>query len=214
MERIHLIGSFVWLKWKLLTILAVCMVLLGAIPKSESNSINPFYIEFGQDQALAFQYDPQFFYIENIGALLNGTDATLRLTPDGGTLAFLNDATTTVLIWAENCSDGLDVSISGSPDFIQTGTLPDSELPGEWTATFPAATSISITWSWRLESYIDKYTMLGIGLFGVGLIFFACIWATLGFRKWGFDIESVSRLDIAFIVFLIGMGFILVWLWR
>jgi hypothetical protein len=195
------------IKSRILSLIMFLTLALSFLPHG-SAQYTGFILKLGTDQSLRVQTLSQRFTLRNTGALLNGSDSSLTFGLESGTLSFMNEFETTVELDFFDVPNGIDLVISGGADLE---AIEDTNF-SNYTATLPAATQINITWSWRLESYLDLYVMPGIGVTGLGMMFGCIIWCGLGFRKYGFDVESVSRVMTAMIIFLIGLGMVWVWL--
>lgn len=84
----------------------------------------------------------------------------------------------------------------------------------EWTPIPPPiwiedwVTPFIIEWS-----LIGMYTTLGIGLSGVFLMCFAPSWVAWKIKKKGVDVDTVERFGYALLLFLVGFGLFVMWLW-
>jgi hypothetical protein len=84
----------------------------------------------------------------------------------------------------------------------------------EWTPIPPPiwiddwVTPFIIEWS-----LIGMYTTLGIGLSGVFLMCFAPSWVAWKIKKKGVDTDTIERFGYALLLFLVGFGLFIMWLW-
>ena len=168
---------------------------------------------FYEDHILGFQgeFTKALLEIKVKDGLLNGTSASLVLFNDRGHLKFesLNDCTLEIFSpdLPENpeSKDEFTVAVYGSA-YNSIGAF-------KWQAIIKAGDSVTIQWSYRLESWIDKYTMLGIGVGGVILTVVPPIWGALTIRKKGINANSIETLGYVFLSCLIGICLVIMWLW-
>jgi hypothetical protein len=170
---------------------------------------NPFNLvcHSGKSFNVANDWDRNLRIEVTSGTTLNGTNATLTTSFNYGQLTFYSRNTTSITLSCENNPEQLLLGIEGATSFSHDDNF-------VYYATLPTAKTIIISWSWGLESWVDKYTSLGIGLTGVGMIAFAPLYVAWGIRKEGFNLESFHRIMIAMLFLILGLGLLFVWLWK
>jgi len=99
-------------------------------------------------------------------------------------------------------------------DLIVSGATCQKASEYVYTVSVTAGSIVTIQWHWRLESFIDNYMLLAMGIAGIVLMVSSPSWLALKIRKDGLDEETIERLAYAFLLFLIGFGLVIVWLWR
>jgi hypothetical protein len=145
--------------------------------------------------------------IEVTSGTLNGTNATLTLSLDAGQLSFYSYDAATITLTCENGRDLLNLAVNGATSLTHTEDF-------VYSATLPSSVIIGISWSWNLESWIDKYSQLAIGVFSVVLLVFAPLYVAWGIKKEGFNEDSMKRIMWAMIMMVMGIGLLIAWLWR
>ena len=80
-----------------------------------------------------------------------------------------------------------------------------------YIANIQSGNNVVITWYYRLPSWIDDYTMLGIGLGGLVMMIFAPSWVALKIKKSGMDADSIERIGYGMLIFVFGFGMFLIW---
>lgn len=197
------------MKWKHL-ILIVAVILVWAIPFSKASSIlfastvDNFNVVFLDNTKLAFHGDNTLF-INVTDGLLNGTSGSLTLWNNRGSFSFTATDNSTVEVSSPDAEEGFDISISGATS---------SELGDfSYQITIQTGNNVKIVWLYRLESYADKYTVLGIGIAGLALMICSPTWVALEFRRKGFDADSMEKLGYGLLLFVVGWGLLITWLW-
>ena len=65
-----------------------------------------------------------------------------------------------------------------------------------------------------LVSYVDLYTWLGIGLAGLALMVWSPAWVAWKIKKKGMDVDTVERIGFALVIFVMGFGLFISWLYH
>jgi len=164
-----------------------------------------FIIEVNTGQALAFQTDDTL-QIEVLMGFLNGSSWSLTVFNDGGTLSFLASNDSTVEVTSPDAKGAFDININGAN---QTSFLGDFT----WNAVIKTGDNIRILWGWRIESWIDKYTMFAIGMGGLILMVASPSWVAWQLRKGGIKPEDFERIMYGLLLFCVGFGLLVMWLW-
>jgi len=126
---------------------------------------------------------------------LNGTSGTLTMYSTSGRLTFTNLNTSTITLTSTN--DKVICYING--EVASSATL----TPG----------SVTISWSIPQFSYLD-YTTLFMGIGGVVMMIFSPMWAIKKVKDEGFlEAETIERFGYCFLIFLVGFGLVVMWLW-
>ena len=157
---------------------------------------NGFKIIFETGQSFRIQawYDPNLFLTFTVqSGILNGT-GTLSMTGEGaGTLTIMPITNATVTITA---SEGIEYTVNGERN-VTSCTLESSP----------------ITIAWGLMGYtipLDTYLLVGMGIFGFASMIFAPLYIVKKFKEH----DALGALTIGFLIFIIGVGCVIVWLWE
>jgi len=143
-------------------------------------------------------------YLKIRSGFLNGTSSNLALYSMRGSLHFISQNYCLFNITTDT-EEGVDVNVAGASSVSWSGF--------QWTVSISAGQTIYINWSWRIESYLDKYFALGLGLGGLILICFSPTWVCLHIRKKGLEVEGAEKIGYAMLLFFIGLGMFFMWLW-
>jgi len=163
-----------------------------------------FNIVFSSGQTLAFQSDATL-EIEVLSGFLNGSSGSLTLWNDRGRLMFSASDDSTIEVTSPNAEGGFDLTINGA-----STTKTDRFT---WNAVIKSGNTVTISWGWRIESWIDKYTMLALGFGGIILMVASPTWVALEIRKKGLDADSIQRGAYGMLLFCVGFGLLIMWLW-
>jgi len=164
-----------------------------------------FNIVFSSGQALAFQGD-NTLQIEVLSGLLNGSSGSLTIWNDRGTLSFLASNDSIIEVTSPDAEEGFEISITGATSTNQTDRF-------KWNVNINIGNTVTIFWSWRIESWIGKYTMLALGFGGIILMVASPTWVALEIRKKGLDADSIERGAYGMLLFCAGFGLLVMWLW-
>jgi len=64
-----------------------------------------------------------------------------------------------------------------------------------------------------LDSWLDLYFMFGVGMVGLFMMVFAPTWVAFGLRRNVFQPDKIERIGKAVLIFIIGFGLFISWLW-
>lgn len=157
------------------------------------------YISLNHD--IAFQSDYTFtFHVES--GELNGTNCGLSLYSNHGSFSFYSNNVTTLHAYTLDRDDVMFVSEGAT----YTGTN------SSFTVSVPASTTVTLAWDYYIESYVDKYTVLAMGLGGIFLMIFSPTWVAWKARKEGASVGTVERFGYGMLLFIIGFGLVITWL--
>lgn len=156
------------------------------------------------NESLAFQSDNTLL-IEVLSGVLNGTSCSFSLYEKRGSLSFTAMDNSVIEINSPDAEEGFDISIKGA-SVSNLGNF-------TYRANIKSGNHVNIVWSWRLESWLDKYTMFALGVSGIGLMVFSPTWVALEFRKKGLDADSIERAGYGVLLFCVGFGLMVMWLW-
>jgi len=163
-----------------------------------------FNIEFSTGQTLALQSD-NTLQIEVLSGLLNGSSG-LTMWNDRGRLTIFASNDSTIEINSPDAEGAFDLTISGANQTTKTDRF-------TWNAVIKSGNTVTIFWGWRIESWIDKYTMLALGFGGLILMVASPTWVALEIRKKGLDADSIERGAYGLLLFCVGFGLLIMWLW-
>jgi len=155
--------------------------------------------------SIAFQSDSTL-QIDVLTGLLNSSSASLSLYARTGTFSFNNVNDSIIQVTSPDAEGGFEIDINGATQTIETGRFIHR-------VTILTGDVVTITWGWRLESWIGKYTMFALGMGGLILMVASPTWGIWTFKKKGLDPDSFERLAYAFIIFCIGFGLLIMWLY-
>ena len=161
-----------------------------------------FNAYFSEGSDLKFQNDYLFtFHVES--GELNGTGCSLALTSTHGHFSFFSNNETTLHAYTLD-TDNLGFSCEGA-----TFTGSNSSF----TVSVPASASVTFVWAYFIPSYVDMYTTTAIGLGGIFLMVFSPTWVAWKIRKSGADVSTVERIGYGMLLFCVGFGLFVMWLW-
>ena len=63
-------------------------------------------------------------------------------------------------------------------------------------------------------SVVDQYTWLGIGLGGIALMVWSPAWVAWKIKKKGIDVDTIERIGFALVIFVMGFGLFISWLYH
>lgn len=144
--------------------------------------------------------------VEVLSGLLNGSSTSLTVWNDRGTLSFIASNDSTLKVSSPDAVEGFEIAISGVNNQTQSERF-------AWNIGIIAGNNPTISWSWRIESWIDKYTMIALGFTGIGLMVGSPTWVALMIRKKGLDPDSFERIMYGMLIFCVGFGLMVMWLW-
>ena len=91
------------------------------------------------------------------------------------------------------------------------------ECEGDTWGNGEKSAKLDIEWEEKETFYpkpfVDRYTMLGIGLAGLILMAWCPTWIALKFRKKGLEVETVETFGYAMLLFFVGFGFFIIWIY-
>jgi len=198
------------LKRKPLVLSGLLILFLFQIIHSASSptlivSASGFLIEVEEGLGLGFQGDNSLS-IDVTSGLLNGSSCSLSLYDRRGSLAFWARNNSILEITSPDAEEGFDLSVSGANNTTQSSKF-------IWEVGINTGNNVTIIWTWRIESWIGKYTMIALGFSGIGLMVFSPTWVAFMIRKKGLDADSFERMMYAMLIFCVGFGLLVMWLW-
>jgi len=162
-----------------------------------------FNIECNTNQKIGFDGDI-IIELEVKQGILNATSGYIRLYNDRGDFRFDAINTTTLSITSPDPQQGFEVSVTGS-DFNYIGAF-------LWNVYVESGDYVTIIWRFRIESWIGNYTMFAIGMGGLIIMVASPTWGIWVIRKKGLDADSIERLAYAMLLFCVGFGLLVMWL--
>jgi len=194
-------------KTKILTVF-LCLFLLG-ITTYKFQAKAQRTLAYGTDFNIYFAASTLTFQaysdidFECVTGVWNGTNSTLLLQTDSGTLSFIP---------VDNCT--IDIGTVADREFlVQCSGASLTKSEGNYTATILSGPRVTITWRYLPWSLIDNYFMLGVGLTGIIMLIAGPTWFARTFVKHGLDTETIEHLGYAMLFVVLGFGFVVVWLW-
>jgi len=134
---------------------------------------------------------------------INASASTISVYTARGRLAF-NSANTSTLNATSGNPENFDLRIDGGTFTLFNHT---------YTLSIPSNVPIIISWKFYPTNPIDEYFMLGLGLAGVGFMIFSPCWVTWEVKKHGVTEVAVERFGYAMLMFIVGFGLIVMYLW-
>jgi len=162
-----------------------------------------FDVKCSSGHKLAFQ-SKHILKISVINGLLNGSSCSLQLYIMSGSFNFVSH---------DNCVFRVSIDTEEGVDFYVSGASSVSYDNWVWTVTIPSEQTIALEWSWRIESWIDKYFVFGLGVAGLIAMIVSPAWVAFAIRKKGVDENTLERFAYAFLIFIFGFCLVVVWLW-
>lgn len=105
-----------------------------------------------------------------------------------------------------DAAGGFDILISGANLTSNLGNF-------TYQATVKTGNSVTIWWGWRIESWVDKYTLVALGLAGLVMMVFSPTWVALTIRKKGVGTEAIEKFGYGLLLFCMGFALFIMWLW-
>jgi hypothetical protein len=130
----------------------------------------------------------------------------MTVYPDWGIISFLPSQDVNITVTTVGTSE-VFLSVSGE------GSNLTKISESEWQVSFSQPYSSSISWSSKVISYVDLYTMMAVGLVGVGMMIVIPCWIAWHVKDHGLDTETWNRIFLGMAFFFMGMGLFLVWIW-
>jgi hypothetical protein len=130
----------------------------------------------------------------------------MTVYPDWGIIYFLPAQDVNLTVTTIGTSE-VFLSVSGE------GSNLTKISESEWQVSFSQPYSSSISWSSKVISYVDLYTMMAVGLVGVGMMIVIPCWIAWHIKDHGLDTETWNRIFLGMAFFFMGMGLFLVWIW-
>ena len=165
----------------------------------------------------------EIFLPQGLSLGFGGVDLnhTITLTPMNATL---NATVTSLKVYADrgffNFISVSDVLLNVSCPLLRfenemriEGAAYTQNSIGDFGVFVPMNKTINISWAFYVPSLIDEYFMLGLGLVGLGFMVFAPSWVAWGIKKHGVTEEIIERFGYAMLLFLVGFGLIIMYLW-
>lgn len=162
-----------------------------------------FSIEFETGHSFTFQGDDKLT-IDVLSGVLNASSTYLLMNNRKGEFRFvaLNDAS--INVSSPDAEQGFDIEILGARTtrtnyFVLLSVIKSGD-------------TVRILWGWRIVSWVDN-TMLALGFSGLILMVASPTWVAFTIRKKGLDPDSIERAMYGVLLFLIGFGLVVMWLW-
>lgn len=159
-----------------------------------------FGLEVNEGMGIGFQGN-RIIELEVKSGFLNGSSTFLSFYPKRGQLRFTAVNASTIQI---NATD-TDVSVTGA-NFTNIGRF-------LWNVKIKSGDNVKIVWSWRIESWVGKYTMFALGFSGLILMVASPAWVAWQLRKSGIKPEDFERIMYGLLLFSVGFGLLVMWLW-
>lgn len=161
------------------------------------------YLAQGEGLTLgAYDPDQSITLIAEAGTF-NVSNAAITVRTEGGTLTVTAISNVTLTVNSTD-ADNLEVRADGAKVTVYNHT---------YTLKLSASVKALITWQFHLRSPIDEYFMLGMGITGVGMMIFSPCWVTWEIKKHGVSDVAVERFGYAMLMFIIGFGLVIMYLW-
>ncbi len=195
----------------------------GQWNSTEIYAFTTLFLSFSAPSADAIVYGSNF-QLSNITTAIgcrSDLNKTLFLIVDGGSIdgvcnvAIYRDrgilqyaaSYDTNLTLNHDSEFGYDLSVSGATKY-------ETATNFIFMVNVTAGNIVTISWHWKPDSYIDRYTLLGMGLIGIAMMVVSPSWVAYKIKNDGIDEDTVERFAYAFLIFLVGFGLMIVWLWH
>lgn len=163
-----------------------------------------FSLTFPSGDSLSLQGNYALFFDVKNG-LWNGSSGVITVYADRGRFSFYAENDSVIEVSSPDAPSGIDFGVSGASS-SQTDKF-------VWLVTVTSGNIVTFTWNWRIVSWLNLYFMFGVGMTGIILMVFAPTWVAFGLRKKAFDPDKIERIGIALLIFCIGFGLFISWLW-
>jgi len=168
------------------------------------NRSSDFLLEINEGMGVGFQGDNSLI-MEVKSGLLNGSSCSLALYDRRGSFSFTAMDLSIIEITSD-AEEGYDITITGVNNQTETEAF-------VWSVGINTGNDVTIQWSWRIESWTGKYTMLALGFGGLILMVASPTWVAYEIRKKGLDADSIERGAYGMLLFCVGFGLMVMWLW-
>jgi len=163
-----------------------------------------FGLQFYEGDSLGLcGQNPLIFDVQS--GFWNGSSGAVTVYKDRGRFSFLAENDTVLEVSSPDAPSGIDLSVSGA-----SYTQPSKFV---WLVTVTSGKTVTFTWNWRLPSWLDLYFMFGVGMAGLIMMVFAPSWVALGVRRNAFQVDKIERIGYAVLIFCVGFGLFMCWLW-
>lgn len=162
-------------------------------------------IYYPQTSSLGIQAQATLNFLVSSGTW-DAYRVNMTVYPDWGIIYFLPTQDVNITVTTIGTSE-VSLGVSGEGSNITK----ISET--EWQVSFSQPYSSSISWNSKVISYIDLYTMMAVGLVGVGMMVAIPTWIAWHVKDHGLDTETWNRIFLGMAFFFMGMGLFLVWIW-
>ena len=154
---------------------------------------------------LSIQNDEEFVTFTVESGLLNGSNTNLDVDTGAGHLVFYAE---------DNCELEMELITERTISVSVVGcTIESTSDTNIFIITILSGNNVEISWGYNLESYADKYTVLAFGIVGVCMMVFAPVWGIRKILNDGLEVETVERVGYAILVFMIGLGLFITFLY-
>jgi hypothetical protein len=160
---------------------------------------------FHASEGFSFQgvdNDTVIFTVMN--GTLDTTDSTVQIYASMGRVVFNSSSIATLNFTSLN-PENLRLSVDGKSNFAQIGN--------SYIMSVPLAADMIIQWQFYPPDFLGDYFLLGEGLVGVGLMIFSPAWVTWEIKKHGVTQEAIERFGYAMLLFIVGFGLVIMYLW-
>jgi len=144
--------------------------------------------------------------IEVISGFWNGTNGTITATTRRGVLAFESTNATTLELSSVDSEHGFRLDTEGVESSSSLGN-------STYRTVIATANHIVLVWSWNQPSFIDLWFMFGVGMTGIAMMILGPFYLAKGVVKNAYSSDTAQRLGWAALLFIIGFGLVVCWLW-
>jgi hypothetical protein len=160
---------------------------------------------FNVGESFSFQgidNDTVIFTVMN--GTLDTTDSTVQIYASMGRVVFNSSSVATLNFTSLNPMN-LRLSVDGKSNFAKIGN--------SYIMSVPLGADMIIQWQFYPPDFLGDYFLLGEGLVGVGLMIFSPAWVTWEIKKHGVTQTAIERFGYAILLFIVGFGLIIMYLW-
>ena len=154
--------------------------------------------------SLSIQNEQEFVTFAVVSGTWNGSQASLDVDTSNGHLTFYSN---------DSCSLEMQITTDRTINVVVSGVSISALNETAFTITITTGQDVAISWGYNLESYTDEYTVLAFGLVGIGMMVFSPAWTIRKVLNEGVDVDSVEGIGYAVLIFIIGLGLFITFLY-
>ena len=183
----------------------------------------PCYVESGKSVTIWITENGEnwinfYLYLEDTNDINQDSSTLLNVDQKYYLTIIRNNAIFTCFIYSDSSRSNLVDTISitvGASDNIQFNYIMTTACPDSGTSYNDQSDGYVENLNIEIppEPFVDRYTMVGIGLAGLILMAWCPTWIALKFRKKGLEVETIETMGYAMLLFFVGFGFFIIWIY-